>query len=84
MHWFQFVLMISFQTLNAIWASKFISMSFLNSIIFFFFFCITLDVKFEKKFRCMKRHDEVFKKMFDRDESRISFEKKYLNEAIGE
>jgi len=32
----------------------------------------------------MKRHDEVFKKMFDRDESRISFEKKYLNEAIGE
>ena len=32
----------------------------------------------------MKRHDEIFKKMFDRDETRIPFEKKYLNETIGE
>jgi len=35
-------------------------------------------------FRCMKRHDDIFKKMFDRDESRIPYEKKYLNETIGE
>lgn len=32
----------------------------------------------------MKRHDEIFKKMFDRDENRIPYEKKYLNETIGE
>lgn len=32
----------------------------------------------------MKRHDELFKKMFDRDDERISFEKNYLNETISE
>ena len=30
----------------------------------------------------MKRHDEFFRRLFDSDEQRIPFEKRYLNETI--